>query len=359
MVMNTIAQQRPRVTVGVDTHLDVHVAAAKDEMGRNLASIEVETTTAGYGRLLSWAQALGTVEAFGIEGTGSYGAGVTRFLRSAGHPVIEVNRPDRAARRRNGKSDPVDAEAAARAVQSGDARVVPKSGDDHVEMIRVLRVARSTAIKARTASVNAMKALVVTAPDDLRDELRSLSGTMLVRVATRFRIGKTIADPAAASRLALRSLGRRHQGLEAEIRVLDTELVRLTALANPGLMATFGVGPEVAGVLLVTAGDNPERMHSDAGFASLCGASPVEASSGKTNRHRLNRGGDRQANAALYRVVLVRLKSHQPTKDYMAKRTTEGLSKREIIRCLKRYVARELFTVLTRGNATSTAPKSP
>lgn len=344
--MTTIAQQRPRVTVGVDTHLDVHVAAAKDELGRNLATREVAATPVGYAQLLTWAEGLGQVETFGIEGTGSYGAGLARYLRAEGHDIIEVNRPDRAARRRNGKSDPVDAEAAARAVQSGDAKVRPKSADDQVEMIRTLRVARSTAIKARTASVNAMKALVVTAPAGLREELRGLSGTMLVRVTARFRVIRTIADPVAASRLALRSLGRRHEALEAEIKLLDDELARLTALANPALVKVFGVGPEVAGVLLATAGDNPERMHSDAAFASLCGTSPVEASSGKTKRYRLNRGGDRHANAALYRIVLVRLRFHKPTQAYMARRTTEGLSKAEIIRCLKRYVAREVFAVL-------------
>jgi transposase len=334
-----------RVTIGVDTHLDVHVAHAKDQLGRRLATVSIPTTPAGYQRLLAWARGLGEVEAFGIEGTGSYGAALARFLLAQGQVIFEVNRPDRQARRRRGKSDPLDAEAAARTVQAGEARVVPKAGGGVVEMLRCLRVARSTAIKARTQAGNAITGLLVTAPAELREQLRGLSTARLVRTAAGFLPGKP-TTPTAAAMLALRTLAVRHQALSAEITTLDGELKRLTAKAAPGLVALFGIGPDSAGALLAAAGDNPERLRSEGAFAMLCGASPVEASSGKTVRHRLNRGGDRQANAALHRIVIVRLRWHQPTKDYMARRIAEGKTTKEIIRCLKRYVAREVFAAL-------------
>ena len=348
-------QERPRVTVGVDTHLDLHVAHAKDQLGRCLETVSIPTTPAGYQHLLAWARGLGEVEAFGIEGTGCYGAALARFLAAQGQVVLEVNRPDRQARRRRGKSDPLDAEAAARTVQAGEATTLPKAGTATVEMIRSLRVARATAIKARTQAINALKALLVTAPAELREQLRGRSAARLVRQAAGLQPGQ-LDTPTAAAKLALRCLAERYQVLSAEVATLDTELDRLTAKAAPGLVALFGVGPDSAGALLVAAGDNPGRLRSDAAFSMLCGASPIEASSGKTIRHRLNRGGDRQANAALYRIVVVRLRWHQPTRDYMARRLTEGKSKQEIIRCLKRYVAREVFAVLNQtGQDTSTA----
>ena len=354
--ITTIAQlQRPRVTVGVDTHLDVHVAHAKDALGRRLATVSIPTTPAGYRDLLAWARGLGEVDAWGVEGTGCYGAALARFLVVHGQVVLEVNRPDRQARRRRGKSDPVDAEAAARAVQAGEVTAVPKASSGYVEMLRSLRVARATAVKARTQAINALKALVVTAPADLREQLRGRSATMLVREAAGLRPGP-LDDPTAAAKLALRTLARRHQALSAEITTLDTELDRLVAKAAPGLVARFGIGPDSAGALLVAAGDNPDRLRSDAAFSMLCGSSPIQASSGKTIRHRLNRGGDRQANAALHRIVVVRLRWHQPTKDYMARRLTQGKSKKEIIRCLKRYVAREVFAVLNQMDQDALTP---
>jgi transposase len=334
-----------RVTVGVDTHKDAHVARAKDQLGRLLGEKVVPTTPSGYRALLAWARSHGEEATFGVEGTGSYGAGLARHLRSEGHVVIEVIRPSRQARRRHGKSDPADADAAASAVLAGDATGQPKTADATVEMIRALRVARQTAIKARTQAGNAMKALVVTAPEDLRECLRELTTIALVRTCARLRAG-TLVDPTTATKVALRSLALRHQALETETRVLEAQLARLTAGLAPELLAVFGVGTDSAGALLVAAGDDPRRLRSEAAFAMLCGASPVEASSGKVTRHRLNRGGDREANCALYHIVMVRLRWHQPTKDYMARRTTEGKSKREIIRCLKRYVAREAYAVL-------------
>lgn len=345
--MPTIAQLEPvRVTVGVDTHKDAHVAVAKDHLGRHLGEHTIATTPGGYRDLLAWAQSHGELQAWGVEGTGSYGAGLARFLHGVGQVVIEVNRPDRKARRLKGKSDPVDAEAAARAVLSGEASAVPKSGDDRVEMIRALRAARSSAIKTRTQAINAIKALVISAPAELREQLRALSATRLVHTCSRLRPG-AITGPVAATKLALRSLAGRYEALDAEIKILDPELARLAKEVAPALVELFGVGPDVAGALLVTAGDNPQRLRSEAAFAHLCGVSPIEASSGKTVRRRLNRGGDRRANSALYRIVIVRLCYDAKTKEYAERRTTEGKSKAEIIRCLKRYVAREVFAVLT------------
>jgi len=355
--MTKIAQIAPGgVVVGVDTHKDVHVAVALDGLGRKLDSITIATTRKGYGQLVSWAKGLGSIEVFGLEGTGSYGAGLGRHLRSLDYRVVEVVRPNRQARRRNHKSDPADAEAAARAVLSGEAAGVPKSGDDMVEMIRVLRVARSTAMKARTQSLNALKALVVTAPVELRDQLRGRSNRALIATAARLRAGRE-ATALAANKTAMRILAGRYQALDAEIAALDAQLAELTAETAPKLLSAFGVGPDSGGALLVAAGDNPDRLRSDAAFAMLCGSAPVEASSGKTVRHRLNRGGDRQANAALHRIVVVRMRYHAPTRAYVERRTAQGLSKAEIIRCLKRYVAREIYGLLrhTLTPATPTA----
>jgi transposase len=344
--ITTIAHPEPsRVTVGVDTHGEVHVACALDQLGGQLATGQAATTPIGYRALLAWAQRLGEVQAWGVEGTGCYGAGLARFLDGQGQVVLEVNRPDRSVRRRRGKSDPVDAEAAARAVLAGQATAVPKTGSHLVEMIRCVRVARATAVKARTQAANALRALVVTAPAELREQLRGLPVGRLASTAARLRPGP-IGTVTAATKLALRVLGQRYQTLEAELAAVDAELDRLTAKAAPRLRRLCGVGPEIAGALLVAAGDNPERLRSEAAFSMLCGASPIPASSGKTVRHRLNRGGNRQANAALYRIVVVRLRWHQPTRDYLVRRTKQGLSKREIIRCLKRYVAREVFAAM-------------
>lgn len=344
--MTTLAERDPHVTVGVDTHADLHVAAALDGVGRLLATTSVPTTTAGYVRLAAWAAELGPVRCFGVEGTGAWGAGLARFLTAAGHTVVEVDRPDRRNRRRRGKSDTVDAEAAARSALSGEAAGQAKAQDGPVEMIRALRVARRSAMKARTSAMNQLHGLVVRAPEGLRAELRTLASLQLVERAAALRSGE-LSTVLAATKLALREIARRHQALSAEIARLEAAIGPLVAAAAPELLALHGVGPETAGILLVAAGDNPERLGSEAGFAHLCGAAPIEASSGRTVRHRLNRGGDRQANHALWRIAIVRMKSHQPTRTYVERRTAEGLSKREIIRCLKRYVARDVYRSLS------------
>lgn len=335
------------VILGVDTHLDFHVAVALDDLGRRLGELRVPTTTKGYTRLVRWAEEFGVLRCAGVEGTSSYGAGLARYLRCAGIAVAEVERPKRRHLRRNGKSDPIDAEAAARAVLAGETAGAPKSADGHVEMIRALRTARRSAVKARSQAANQLQALVVTAPEALRDRLRWLSTRRLVAAASRLRPGTTLPEtPEAATKLALRSVARRHEALAEEIAELDVQLDRLVAQAAPELLALPAVGTDHAATLLIVAGDNPERLRSEASFASLCGVSPVEASSGKVVRHRLNRGGNRDANRALHMICMVRMGMDGRTKQYVARRTAEGKSKREILRCLKRYVAREVYRVL-------------
>lgn len=342
----TVIEPSPTVVVGVDTHSDVHVAVAIDAVGRRLGQLSVPTTLQGSQQLETWASGLGTVDGFGIEGTGSWGANLTRYLLGRGHRVLEVNRPDRSTRRRRGKTDPIDAEAAARAVLAGIVTSIPKAGDGHVEMIRSLHLVRRSAQKARRQAANQLHALVVTAPDQLRDHLRDLSVDKLAALAITWRPGAA-STTTAVSKLALRSLARRYQQLDAEITELDRHLTRLINQAAPDLLAVKGLGPYTCAALLIAAGDNPQRLRSESAFAHLCGVAPVPASSGKTVRYRLSRGGDRQANYALYILVVSRMAWDPTTRAYVARRTTEGKTKKDIIRCLKRHVAREVFKLLT------------
>jgi transposase len=335
------------VTGGVDTHKDTHTVAALDSAGRMLGSAQFPATAAGYAALLAWLVGFGRLVLVGVEGTGAYGAGLARYLHAGGVALVEVDRPDRKTRRWQGKSDPVDAEAAARAALGARATGTPKHRDGRVEALRNLRVARRSAVRQRADAQRQMHMLVLTAPEPLRAELRGLSAAALVRhTAAATPDPARVEQPATAAMIALRALARRHQQLTVEITDLDRLLAPLTEKINPALAALNGVGPDVAGQLLVTAGDNPHRLRTEAAFAMLCGAAPLPASSGRTHRHRLNRGGDRQANAALYRIVLCRLRWDPRTRAYADRRTTEGLSKKEIIRCLKRYIAREIYAAL-------------
>src|SRR5215210_705596 len=335
------------VVLGVDTHLDVHVAVALDGLGRRLGELAVPTTEKGYEALVCWAEGFGPVGCAGVEGTSSYGAGLARYLRAVGIRVFEVERPKRRHLRRKGKSDSRDAESAARAVLAGETAGEPKSGDGRVEMIRVLRGARRSAVKARTQAANQLRGVRVTAPEALRRRLRGLSTKELVAGAARFRPGGNPGDVEEATTFALRSVARRYQALSEEIAQLDAQLHRLVAETAPELTSLPAIGTDHAATLLMVAGDNPERLGSEASFASLCGVSPVEASSGKVVRHRLNRGGNRDANRALHLICVVRMGQDQRTRRYAARRASEGKSKKEIIRCLKRYVAREVYRVLT------------
>jgi len=337
IIVNTRA-----ITGGVDTHADMHVAAALDPIGGLLGVQEFPATAGGYAGLLGWLGGFGTVALVGIEGTGSYGAGLARHVTAAGIRVVEVDRSDRQDRRRQGKSDPLDAVSAARAAQSGRARGAPKGRDGAVEAIRALMVAKRSARSERVQTINQARALVVTGPDDLRTRFARHTAAGLVSglASLRPRPGDVVGY---ATRIALRELGRRAEFLDAQLERLDELIAPLVAARAPGLLALHGVGPDTAALLLVAAGDHPERLRSEAAWAHLCAVVPIPASSGKVTRHRLNPGGDRQANHALWRIVLTRMSAHPPTLIYVERRTKEGLSKKEIIRCLKRYVAREVY----------------
>mgnify|MGYP001582519644 CR=1 FL=1 len=366
----TIVADHPRtvqqleVTGGVDTHADFHVAAVIDPLGRHLAHETFPTTPSGYRALIGWLQSHGHVIQVGVEGTGAYGAGLARAMHVAELTVVEVDRPDRKARRDQGKTDPLDAYAAARAAASGQATGTPKTRTGDVESVRTLRVARTGAIRARAKALTQLKALIVTGPEELRTHLAGLDGAQLIATCARLRPGRNepapvsphakrpprpgrLADPTAATKRALASIATRIGHLDDELAGLDNDLHTLITPIAPTLLALQGVGLDVAGQLLATVGDNPGRLRDESTFAHLCGVAPIPASSGKTTRHRLNRGGDRAANAALYRIVICRLRHDQRTRDYVERRTQQGRSKAEIIRCLKRYIAREVFTAIT------------
>jgi transposase len=346
--MTSMTHDGPQITGGVDTHGLTHHAAVIDTVGRHLADREFPATIRGYRDLLEWMRSHGALVAVGVEGTGAYGAELARVLTAAGVAVVDVDRPDRKTRRTKGKSDPIDAYAAATAVLSGRATGIPKSRDGVVEAVRVLRVARRSAVKARTQAMNQIRALLVSAPALLREQVAVLDRAMLIRTLARLRPGDDLSRPLAATRASLRRLARRHQALDAEIAELDAEIAPLVRQAAPALLELFGVGPETAGQLLASAGDNPERMRSEGAFAHLAGVAPIPASSGRTHRHRLNRGGDRAANNALHTIVLTRMRFDARTRDYVDRRTREGLNKKDIMRCLKRFVAREVYRALTR-----------
>ncbi|WP_433230028.1 IS110 family transposase [Micromonospora sp. CA-248260] len=356
--MSTITQAQVQVTGGVDTHKDTHTAAVLDTAGRLLGTAEFPATPPGHAALWDWLTGHGQVTLVAVEGTGAYGAGLTRFLHTCGVTVVEADRPDRKTRRWQGKSDPVDAEAAARAGLAARSTSTPKAANGQVEALRNLRVARRSAIRQRADTQRQIHTLIITAPEPLRTDLRDQPmKDLITRCAASRPSTDRASQPATAAMIALRSLARRHRHLTEEIEQLDALITPLVEQINPHLSTLNGIGPDVAGQLLVTAGDNPDRLHSEAAFAMLCGAAPLPASSGKTNRHRLNRGGDRQANAALHRIVICRLRWDQRTRDYTERRTKEGLSKKEIIRCLKRYIAREVYEVLT--NPTQPPPLTP
>ena len=331
--MPRIADAERPVTGGVDTHADTNVTSVVDQVGRVLGTEEFPATLAGYRMAVAWMRGHGDLVKVGVEGTGSYGAGLARHLAAEGVEVVEVIRPNRQARRRRGKSDTADAVAAALAALNGEASGRPKARDGAVESIRSLRVARRGAVKARTQAANQLRDLIVTAPAWLREQLVALPIGERVELAARFDPGE-LTDPAEGTKAAMATVARRHQTLETEIGRLDAALETLAGHVAPQqFLAKQGVATQTGGTLLATVGDNPGRVRTDASFATLCGASPVDASSGKQRRHRLNRGGDRQANSALWQIVLVRMAHDPRTKAYVARRTAEGKTTKEIIRC--------------------------
>ena len=340
--MTTVDATRA-VTGGVNTHLDVNVAAALDPLGGLLGVAEFPTTPAGHRRLAGFLASFGTLRCFGIEGTGSYGAGLSRYLRNTGVEVVEVDRPNRQSRRRTGKSDPVDAIEAARAALSGRAQGQGKSRDGNVEAIRALVVAKRSSRSTKIQTLNQIRHLGFTAPEELRSGLKGISRQHLGAEAAGLR-PRPGGDPVVfATKTALSMLGHRVLVLDAERERLNLLLGELVEKTAPQLLEIHGVGVDTAASLLVTAGDNPGRIRSEAAWAHLCGVAPIQASSGKVTRVRLDRGGDRQANSALWGVVITRLRSDPRTQAYMERRLKEGRSKPEIIRVLKRYVAREVY----------------
>jgi transposase len=345
----TIVEGARPVTGGVDTHLDMHVAAALDPVGGLLGLESFAASATGYRELLAWMSAFGPVARVGVEGTGAYGAGLSRYLHRNGVEVIEVDRANRQARRQAGKSDPADALEAARAAQSGRARGSAKTRDGNVEAIRALHVTIRSARAMRVKTLVQIRHLSFTGPDDLRERLKGVSSRMLAGEAAALRPRATGDLVVYATKLSVQTLGRRALALEEEAERIEELLAELVAKTAPSLMALHGVGVDGAASLLVAAGDNPERLRSEAAWAHICGVSPIEASSGKITRHRLNRGGNRQANRALWRIVMVRMVSHPPTRAYVERRTKEGRSKLEIMRMLKRYVAREVYRHLPRA----------
>lgn len=333
------------VILGVDTHLDKHIGVIIDSVGKFLGHLSIETNPSGYQQLLNWARSFGDLQRAGVEGTGTYGAGLARFLSGQGVLVLEINRPNRSMRRFRGKSDPTDAESAARTVLSGSDCAVPKSQSGAAEAMRIVSVARRSTVKARTQTINQLRGLLISAPDEIRSRLWRTKAAECVKCCARLR---TLGESNWLKTLAttLRLLAKRWLYLTEELRSLDKTLDKLTAQAAKRMRQQFGVGPQTAATLLAVAGDNPERLRSEAALASLCGVNPLEASSGKTVRHRLNRGGNRAANNALWTIAMVRMRSDPRTQVYVARRTAEGKSVKEIHRCLKRYIARELYPII-------------
>ena len=353
--MDSIAPDAPTIVVGVDTHKDEHVAVALNWLGVRLGERFIPASPDGYAALLAWAMELGEIRCFGVEGCGSYGSGLHRFLRRNGISVVEVNRPARKGERRlSGKSDVIDAEHAAKEVLAGRAKALPKAANGRIESIRLVRIARSAAVKSEVTAMITLKATLVTASDELRGVLEPLSSFKMIVACAALEAAGDLAAPETAMRYTLRSLAGRWLETHEEVKMHSRNLKRLTEEAAPALVSAFGIGPDIAGGLLVAAGDNTDRIRSEAAFAKLCGVAPIPASSGKTSgRYRLNRGGNRQANAALYRAVIVRMRWHEPTIAYVKKRTADGLTKKDIIRCLKRYVAREVYGLLPPPSSTA------
>jgi transposase len=333
---------------GIDAHTDTHDAAALDAHGRLLGTRTFPTTSEGNRALLAWLESFGPVALIGAESTGSYAAGLVRYLRSRDVTVVEVNQPHAHTRRRRGKSDPIDAEMAARQALAGHATVTPKLTDGIVESIRQLRLARDSAVKARTAALNQITEVIVTVPDELRAHLSTRKTTRgKTTLCSRLRPDLTrLHEPGQAAKMALRSLARRIAELDREIAALDKRLDPLVATAAPRTTRLIAISTGHAGQLLVTAGQNIERLRSDGSFAALCGASPIPVSSGRRDRHRLNHGGDRDANRTLHMIAVCRLRYCPRTRAYAQRRIAEGKTKQEIIRCLKRYIARETYHAL-------------
>jgi len=337
--------QRVDHVIGVDTHRDSHTAAVLDTTGGVVADLTVPADAFGYKRVLAFGRMHAPARrAWAIEGTGSFGAGLTTFLLERGEWVVEIDRPARPARRNGAKSDELDAARAATEALAREHLAQPRSRGER-EAIRVLLVTRQGAVVSRTRAIAHLKALLVTAPEQLRGHFRNMTTDDQVVRCSRLRTAPSQAAEHRSTILALRSTARRILALEAEANDLESEIERLVKAAAPRLLDERGVGALSAAQLLCSW-SHPGRLRSEAAFAALAGSAPIPASSGQTVRHRLNRGGDRQLNRALHTIVLSRLAHDDETKAYAAKRRAQGRTPREIKRCLKRHLARRLFKLL-------------
>jgi transposase len=333
------------IILGVDTHLDVHVAAVINHSGKLIGTRSFSVNTQGYLDLFNWASSLGVLVYAGVEGTGTYGAELCNILLNNQISVFEVNRPDRSRRRLKGKSDPTDAESAARSVWSGLATAIPKTHTGACEAMRIVSVARRSAVKAKTQAINQIRALLVSGPQEVRDKLWKVKANECVQSCIKINfVGENLLLNTLSS--TLKGLSKRWLVLSKEIAILDKQLDDLTKEHAKSLRDKFGVGPQTAATLMSVAGDNPDRLKSEAALAALCGVNPLPASSGKTVRHRLNRGGSRVANNAIWTIAMVRMRSDPRTRTYVERRTAEGLTSKEICRCLKRYIVRELYPLI-------------
>lgn len=341
------------LVAGVDTHADTHTLAILTGTGTVIMTETFTANRSGYHKLIAALDAAGQVAIIGVEGTNSYGAGLTRSLLEADYTVHEVLRPTRQVRRMDGKSDPIDAVEAAHTVLSGRGVSIVKDSASPAESLRFLLAARNQMIHTTTALASSMASLLVTAPETVRAKYRDLNTTTLVRRLAASRPDHNCDSVHAVVTQSLREMAKAHQDAKSRAERLQERMRALLEAYYPAVLGVYGAGPVVAAQLVVTAGGNPGRIRSEAAFAHLCGAAPIPASSGKTNRHRLNRGGDRRGNTALHRIALIRMQRDPRTKEYVARRRSEGKNTREIMRCLKRAIAREIYRVLTSNPVTT------
>jgi transposase len=334
--------------VGVDTHKASYTASVVSRTGAELATLTVASDAFGQRKLMAFAREHGSGPRFwAIEGTGSFGAGLTTFLLEHGEQVAEIDRPARPARRNGAKSDVLDATRAAREALSRNHLAQPRRRGDR-EALRVLVRTRAGAVQAKSRAICHLKALIVTAPVALRDQLRKLADLELLSRCSRLRTTPAQSTEHRASILAIRATARRALALEAEADDLETHIQVLVRDMAPQLLQECGVGVLTAAAVLI-AWSHAGRLRSEAAFAALAGVAPIPASSGQVTRHRLNRHGDRQLNCALHQIILAR-QTHDPeTRQYVERRTAEGRSPKEIRRCLKRFLARRIFRLLERA----------
>ena len=340
--------------VGIDTHRDEHAVAIVDA---HTGAVIAQTTTAASAR--GYADAVGFADRhapgdrlWAIEGTGHYGAGLVRHLQRQGEQVHEVDRTSRGERRLHGKDDQLDAVRAARSPLAREHRARPRAGE-HQEALRLLLLARRTAVETRKVALVQLRSVIVTAPDELRDELRRLPLGELLNRCSRFRRSASRTPDKKATILVLRTLARRIQAATAEAETLEREILSHVRTLVPELLDEPGVGPIVAAQLIVTWSHH-DRIHSEAAFARIAGVAPLPASSGQTTRHRLSRGGDRQLNRALHTILLHRRQHDPATRDYIARRISEGKTSRDAVRLLKRYLARHLYRVMQNASPAMT-----